>query len=431
MYLSALTTLLRRWWWLLVTATLISGSMGYLFGAQMAPTYEATTRLLIGPVHGDLNTQRAASQLTLSYAELIRSQAVVQATIDELSLGVSPSRLAETIQASANTATRVLTVTLESPDPESGATIVNALARNLIAFATRDSTNAEGQLTVIDSARPASAPMASRAGLFGTVGAFIGFFLALVLIGLLEYLDNSIRNGAHASRLTRLPLLTSVRVRRRWGGLRAPGVLLDPASEQGFQVDLLSAKIEFSAGPDKTARSVVLLPVDPRGGNGWLAVNLAVAFGMRGRMVSLLDADPSAEVASLIDQRLSRDRNGTSRLPASVHVYRRPTEELGHLTAEQARDILAATLATHDIAVLQMPPAQAEPNALVWAGVADAVVLLARAGDPAPAVYDLVETLRLTGARLAGLVFLAGPRLRAPMSPARAEPEAEQPLPQN
>jgi capsular polysaccharide biosynthesis protein len=413
--LALVVTLLRRWAWLLIGAAIVAGASGYFVAAQSPPSYEASTRLLVGPIHGTLNTQRGAGQLVFTYAELVRSQAVVRATIDELDLGISPSRLAETIRTSANSATRVLTISLESADPERGAAIVNALARNLISFATATAPRPEGRLAVIDHASPSETPVAPRPGLIGTFAALGGLLAAIGLAGMLHYLDNGVRTGGQLAQVAGVPLLGSMRARRRWAGLRGPDIVVDPASEDGFHIDLLSAKIEFSSGPQAAARSIVLLSVDPRGAGGsWVAANLAIAFAMRGRQVALVDVDPAGETSLLLNRWLAVSHRGAPAVPSGVHVTRRPPDELEHVSATWAQEVVAGLLNDHHIAIIHTPPAQTAPNSIVWAGAADAVVLVVREGDPAPAVSELAHTLRLIGTPIVGSVFVSGPRVRLP-----------------
>jgi capsular polysaccharide biosynthesis protein len=422
--LALVVTLLRRWAWLVIGAAVVAGTSGYAVAAQSSPSYEASTRLLVGPIHGDLDTQRGAGQLVLTYAELVRSQAVVRATIDELDLGISPSRLADTIQTSANSATRVLTITLGSPDPERGADIVNALARNLISFATSGAVRPEGRLAVIDHATPSDTPVAPRPGVIGTFAALGGLLAAIGLAAMLQYLDNGVRTGGQLAQVAGVPLLGSMRARRRWAGLRAPEVIVDPSSEEGFNIDLLSAKIEFSFGPRAAARSIALLSVDPRGASGsWVSANLALAFASRGRQVALVDVDPAGEASLLLNRGLGLGHQVADTILSAVHVVRRPPDELEHVSATWAREVLAGILADHHVAVIHTPAAQTAPNSIVWAGAADAVVLVVRAGDPAPAVSGLAHTMNLIGMPLIGTIFVHGARVRVPVAGTASERE--------
>jgi capsular polysaccharide biosynthesis protein len=428
--LVSLVTLLHRWAWLLIGAALLAGLSGYYVAGQGAPTYEASTRLLVGPFSADINAQRASGQLTLTYAELVRSRPVVQATVDELGLAAGPERLAETIMTSANSATRVLTISLEGADPESVATIVNSLVQNLITYAVADGTRPEGRLTVIDPARAIDTPVGPRPAVPGLIALVAGFLAALLLAVVLESLDNGVRSRAQLAALTGAPVLATVKRRRRWGGLRSPETLLDPASEEGFRMDLLSAKIEFSSGVQTSVRSIVLLSIDPRGGNGWLSVNLAGALALRGRQVALVDVDPVGEVSLLLER--DARAKGASKVPPGAHLVRRRPEELEQLSSRRAREILTGQLAYDDVAVIHTPPVQGAPNAIVWAGAADAVVLVVRSGDPAPAVSELADTLRLIEAPLIGSIFVQGPRVTPPAERASSQEteQLEEPLPQ-
>jgi capsular polysaccharide biosynthesis protein/Mrp family chromosome partitioning ATPase len=393
----------RRGWWLLVLATLLAGVTGYVLAAQSPRVYEASARLLVGPFHADLDVQRAAGQLTLTYAEIVRSQRVVLATIDDLSLGISPLSLSESIQSRPNNATRVLTLSIEGRDPERAAEIVNTLAANLIDFAASEDPRPEGQLTVIDEAQPRDTPVAPRPAFIGAAAAAAGFLVSVALTAAFEYLDNGVRTVGRLARLAGVPVLASVRPRRRLFGLRPPEALVDPGSEQGFLMDLLSAKVEFAHGSASVVRSIVLISIDRRGGTGWVTLNLASSLTLRGRRVAVIDVDPAGEVSHLALT--------VPPIPG-LDAMRRSAEELERISSEHAREVLESMAVTHDVAVVHTPSVQLAPNSIVWASAAGAVVLVVRDSDPAPVVASLAETLAVIGAPVVGSVLVQGSRVR-------------------
>jgi len=91
----------KRWWWLLLVAAALAGGMAYLVTSGVPPTYEAETRLLVGPVSADKDTLTAAAQLSQTYAALATSELVLAATKRETGTSLSLSRLRSKVDINA------------------------------------------------------------------------------------------------------------------------------------------------------------------------------------------------------------------------------------------------------------------------------------------------------------------------------------------
>src|SRR3954452_1848026 len=76
----------RRWRWMLVAATLVAGGAGYNPGSRRAPRYESHAVVLVGPLNVSKETLEAAGELSQTYAQLARTQTVLDATARRLRL---------------------------------------------------------------------------------------------------------------------------------------------------------------------------------------------------------------------------------------------------------------------------------------------------------------------------------------------------------
>lgn len=132
--------LLRRWWLPLVLGLLLGGGIGFALSQRKPAIYSAQTYLLINQIQnptqpgiGDLTLSQTVAQ---SYAQLIRSRPFLEETSRQLGLSTAPIDLDELrkkiIVIPAEGGTQYLAVTVRDPDPTRAATIVNALAQNLI-----------------------------------------------------------------------------------------------------------------------------------------------------------------------------------------------------------------------------------------------------------------------------------------------------------
>jgi capsular polysaccharide biosynthesis protein len=125
-----------RWAWLVVLAAVIAGAIAYYIGQRQPRSYEAATRLVVGPgitaVSPDLNDMRAAAQLMWIYAEFATSDAVLQQVIDDNNLPTSVDELRSKINASPDQTTLWLTLRVRSKDEELPVVVANGIANALV-----------------------------------------------------------------------------------------------------------------------------------------------------------------------------------------------------------------------------------------------------------------------------------------------------------
>ncbi len=128
--------LLRRWWWLILLFAFVAGSVGFIFRSNQPPVYSAETKIAIGGwltvANPDTGQIRAAVDLTLTYAELATTFGVLDATVQALSLPISPDNLGRRVTISTIANTSLLAIRVEYGDPVLVADIANELATQLI-----------------------------------------------------------------------------------------------------------------------------------------------------------------------------------------------------------------------------------------------------------------------------------------------------------
>lgn len=112
--------------------------MTYWASGNEATVYEATARLIVGPgiesANPDLNALRAGGQLIQTYAELPETGPFLEEINEELDLGLGVGRLDSRIRVSANEETQILTIDVQSEEPEEAVSIANAVADKLVAI---------------------------------------------------------------------------------------------------------------------------------------------------------------------------------------------------------------------------------------------------------------------------------------------------------
>jgi capsular polysaccharide biosynthesis protein len=177
----------KRRWWVVLAATTLAVLGGWAYVSTASPTYEATVRVLVGPVSTDFETLRASGQLAQTYSELARSRPVLAATASETGRSLTPAQLREDTRSIANDVTRIVTVKVRSGDRTSAAVLANTLAANLVDLVPA-SSGPEGRLRVVEPATPPTEPVWPRTSLILALAAVAGFIAALAGLWLVDSL---------------------------------------------------------------------------------------------------------------------------------------------------------------------------------------------------------------------------------------------------
>ena len=109
--------LLSRWWWLLVAGATIAGIAAYFVTGTIAPTYRASSTLLINQVetpgsivYSDVLT---SERLTKTYRELITKRPILETVISEAGEpGLTVDELASKLDTKAVKDTQLVTISV-------------------------------------------------------------------------------------------------------------------------------------------------------------------------------------------------------------------------------------------------------------------------------------------------------------------------------
>lgn len=457
---TGFVSLARRWWWFLALGAIIAGVAAYAGASRLTPTYEAQVQLLTGPINTDFGTLRAAGELARTYAELATSRGVVDGTIRSLGLPYERADVRESVTATSNEVTRIVSIRVRDPDPQRSAHMANRLAQELsrlslrtppqtteaidvlmaqTEIATLPSETQErvraaarkalglplaGQLQVVDPADVPSEPIAPQKAFLTLLAAFAGLLLAGVVILFREYPGRAIETEEALADIARLPVLGTVDGRRP--KLDQPlEVEAEAGSQSADAYRVLAAKIGF-ANSERPIRSLLLIGSEGTRGSGALAANLAAVLAETGK-VTLVDANAAeGEITRVLglDGRpgygeLLADGGDFDGALDDVLVRRSERFDVlplgnagspGLFDLGRAQALLERFLETSDFVVLNGPPVDRSPSSLVWGRAADATVLTVdRRKTTRRSVSDAVQTFALVDANLIGTVLARRP----------------------
>jgi succinoglycan biosynthesis transport protein ExoP len=128
---------LRRWIWLLILATVVSGTTAYLVSRTVVPTYQASTKLLVGQSSdlsgGDVyGAILGAERLAGTYADLVKTRPVLERAIKRAGVNTTPDGLAPLVSVQPIRNTQLLQLSVESTSPTAARDLANALGQALI-----------------------------------------------------------------------------------------------------------------------------------------------------------------------------------------------------------------------------------------------------------------------------------------------------------
>lgn len=194
-----LSPLIRRWLVLLGVAAVAASAVGYLVASRITLSYEARTRLLVGPMNTDYDTLRASSVLTRTYAELATSEQIIKKAAPTLAPAIRAPELRRSLAANANDVTRILTIRATGSDAALAARSVQVVAEELVRL-TSGTPDAPappaGTVTIIDAAEIPEHPVAPKTKVLVMLSMLAGVLAALAIAVVIEALQGPHHPGA-------------------------------------------------------------------------------------------------------------------------------------------------------------------------------------------------------------------------------------------
>lgn len=149
MEFSQYLRLIRKWLWLILAVALVLGVASYFINRSQPPVYAASTTISIGRYidapNPDSNQIRTGIDLAQTYAQLVRTYDVLQATVDSLNLPISAERLGSLIDVNIIGGTSLLVITVRYTDPNLVVQMANGLAEQLIIQSPTNLTEEQQQ----------------------------------------------------------------------------------------------------------------------------------------------------------------------------------------------------------------------------------------------------------------------------------------------
>ena len=420
MELGGYIGVVRRWWLVLLASIVVAGAGGYVIASRLPKIYEAEAQLLVGPLNTDFETQRAAGQLANTYAQLATSRRVIDAVLSRTGVDRAPEDVQEATTAVPNDITRLVIIRVQDTDTERAASLANEIAAELGTLAA-ESARPEGQTTIIDPAGETT-QVAPQVLLIVLLAAFAGLLAAISIVVLIEYTRDAVRSDGELRSLADSPILghlTSRLDRKR----DFPSALLGTRAADEYLA--LTARIEQSGG-SKKPRSVLVVGVEAGAQTGVVGLGLVLAFADRGIPAAFIDGSSSgvaaAEALGVSSDHVNADSiaagevpmtsldlgvTGEDRKRRSVPVSLVTGSVGGEVVrTDRLQAILNTALRDSQVAIVTAAPPDRSPEAMLWAGLIDAIVLVApMPGTRRRHLRAAVQALQVARKRFIGVVL--------------------------
>lgn len=286
--------------WIAVVACALIGILGAgAVSLFMKPSYRSETKLFVALQNSgsvsELQQGNAFSQARVqSYVKTVTTPTVLQPVIDSLDLGVTPQALAQTIVATSDINTVLISISAENESPVQAAAIAQSVSRSLISAVEELEKPSDGgaspvKLSIVTPATAPASPHSPNVQLNLIVGLFLGLLTGVALAVLRAILDTRIRGEADLRRVTDSAVLGGISFDS--DAVKKP--LLTQSGRQSPRAESfrqLRTNLQF-AHVSHESKTVLVTSSVPGEGKSTTATNLAIAMAQAGQTVALVDAD--------------------------------------------------------------------------------------------------------------------------------------------
>ncbi len=210
-----LSIILKRIWLIISLPVVAAAITAYVSFNVMEPVYEANTTLYIinksqsSEMTIAYNDLLVGQQLVNDYKEIVKSRKVTSKVIEDLNLtSISPSKLAGKISVNAKNNMRLIEIVVSDSDPQLAMNIANKVAdvfkREVVELMKVENVN------IVDTAQLPESPVRPRHMMNIAVSFLVGLLVAVGVVFLVEYLDDTIKTADDVEKYLGLTVLGTI-----------------------------------------------------------------------------------------------------------------------------------------------------------------------------------------------------------------------------
>ncbi len=424
---------IRKRWWMVVGALGVAIAVAVTITVLTPPRYAASVTFFV-------NAQSASTtdafqggtfvqQRVKSYVDVLTSNRLAQAIVDQQADGLSAEKVQESITAQVVPDTVLVQATVTDGDRARALRLAQAVATEFpelvktLETPPRATTPTVG-VQILAEPKLADGPVSPQPLRNIGLAAVLGLIVGAGAAALRESLDTSVRDAEALTKAAGSPVLSVI----PFDAKAAKSPLIIEGSAQSTRAEAmrqLRTNLQF-VNVDKPLKSLVVTSAMPGEGKSSTAVNLGIAFAEAGKRVILVDADlrrPKiaeylglegavgltnllAGQVAIGDALQPWGGSGLWVLP-SGSVPPNPSELLA---SRNMADLLAALGSGFDVVIIDTPPLLPVTDAAVMSTVADGCLLVTRYGKTTVSqAAAAAKALAAVSGRLHGCVLNRAP----------------------
>ena len=201
----------RKWWALLTALVLGGGLVGAYSYFVLTPQYTSSASLYVLSKETTLTSLadlQIGSQLTQDYKVMVNSRPVLQSVISKMNLDMNYKELREKIKIDNPTNTRILTISVQDPDPYLAKEIVDNISAEASAYIGEimemvPPKMLEDGVVALEKTSPSVKKNAA-------VGGLVALFLVCAAITLSVVLNDTVKTEDDIQKYLDLPVLAVI-----------------------------------------------------------------------------------------------------------------------------------------------------------------------------------------------------------------------------
>lgn len=414
--------------WIVGIAIVLSFTTSIIYTqAIKKPIYKSSTTYVLISDSG--NEGITTSEVTLNekliatYKEIIKSRNILEKVIAKLNLEYTTNELAKNINVQQVSTSSMIKITVSDNDPELAQKIANTIGEEFSSEI--ESLYKISNLGMVD---PALIPsVASNQSSLKEMVMINGgaVALSLMIVFLLFYFDNTVKDAEQVEDKIKLPVLGNVPIIPKKKGTEKQSELIvhiDPKSTISEGVRTIRTNLQFS-NVDGNLKKIMVTSSMPGEGKSFTSANLATAFAQDGNKVLMIDCDMRKGRLHKIFK-LSNSKGLSNLLIDNVtknykkYIKETKVENLSIITAgvvppnpsellnsEANKKLIEKLEKEYDYIIFDCVPTNGLPDALIVSSLVDKAIIVCAANvTPTEILQKTKNSLQNVDADIAGIV---------------------------
>jgi capsular exopolysaccharide synthesis family protein len=301
----------------IIMIMIVSMVLGYFYSYHIIiPEYQSKSKIVLTKAESidsvETESSIAQSDVTLNnslvdtYSDIIKSQTIVKAVIDNLGLDISEESLYNKISVESGNTAAILTITVSNEDPKLAMDLTNEIAE---VFSEQiKELYGINNVNILDKAEEASTPYNINHQKDFCISFILGLFVSIIFVFIVYMLDTTIKQAEDIEAIGMqtigiIPIyekdeenkINQDKEKQKKSSNKKISdselVVFENAKSpitEAFRT--LRTNLAFS-NDSKTIKNILITSSNSREGKSYISANLAIMFAKANKKVILVDAD--------------------------------------------------------------------------------------------------------------------------------------------